>query len=131
MNLPQKECLENGASENKEPKEISSIKWNLGRLSKEIKKKKRKRTTLWKKRACEHTEHANLAWQAAGGQGRFSVVVVRADVVPQVGGATGHPKSGGIEEARAERACVRRRRRSQGLGVKVCRMEGAEVRRVN
>ena len=40
---------------------------------------------------CEHTKHATLARQTAGGQRWFSVqVVVRADVVPQVGGATGH-----------------------------------------
>lgn len=61
---------------------------------------------------CQHTKHANR--QTAGGQRWFSVVVVvRADVVPQVGGATGHPEGRGTEEARAERACVRR---SQGGG---------------
>lgn len=66
---------------------------------------------------CEHTEHANLARQTAGGQRWFSVVVVvRADVVPQVGGATGHPEGGGTEEARAERACVRRSRGGGGRG---------------
>lgn len=49
------------------------------------------------------TEHADLARQAAGGQRRLSVVeVVCADVVPQVGGATGHPEGRGAEEARAE-----------------------------
>lgn len=48
-------------------------------------------------------KHATLARQTARGQRRFSVVVVvRANVVPQVGGATGHPKGGGTEEARAE-----------------------------
>lgn len=57
---------------------------------------------------CERTKHANR--HTAGGQGWLSVVVVRADVVPQVGGATGHPEGGGTEEARAERACVRRSR---------------------
>lgn len=37
------------------------------------------------------TEHAALTGQTAGGQRRLSVVeVVRADVVPQVGGAAGH-----------------------------------------
>lgn len=55
----------------------------------------------------EHTEHCNLAWQAAGGERRFAVAVVevevvRADVVPQVGGARGHPEDRGTEEARAE-----------------------------
>ena len=51
----------------------------------------------------EHTKHANLAWQTAGGQRWFSVVVVVcADVVPQVGGATGHTEGRGTEEARAE-----------------------------
>lgn len=39
----------------------------------------------------ERTGHAGPAWQTARGQGRLSVVeVVCADVVPQVGGATGH-----------------------------------------
>lgn len=42
---------------------------------------------------CEHTKHANLARQTAGGQRWFSVVVVvGADVIPQVGGARGHPE---------------------------------------
>lgn len=69
---------------------------------------------------CEHTKHANLARQTAGGQRWFSVVVVvRADVVPQVGGATGHPKGGGTEEARAERACVRRSRGEEVCGVSI------------
>lgn len=54
------------------------------------------------RKLCEHTEHANLARQTARGQGWLSVVVVRAYVVPQVGGATGHPECGGTEEARAE-----------------------------
>lgn len=64
----------------------------------------------------EHTKHANLAWQTAGGQGWFSVeVVVRTYVVPQVGGATGHPEGRGTEEARAERACVRRSRGECGV----------------
>lgn len=49
------------------------------------------------------TKHTNLARQTARGQGWFSVVVVvRADVVPQVGGATGYPEGRGTEEARAE-----------------------------
>lgn len=59
----------------------------------------------------EHTKHANLAWQTAGGQRWFAEVVVTADVVLQVGGTTRHPQGGGTEEARTERACVRR---SQG-----------------
>lgn len=66
----------------------------------------------------EHTKHANR--HTAGGQGWFSMVVVRADVVSQVGGATGHPEGGGTEEARAERACVRKSWR----GGKVCGMKG-------
>lgn len=56
----------------------------------------------------ERTKHATLARQTAGGQRRLRVVVtvVCADVVPKVGGATGHPEGWGTEEARAERACV-------------------------
>lgn len=55
---------------------------------------------------CEHTKHAALARQTARGQRWLSVqvVVMRADVIPQVGGATGHPKGGGTEEPRAEGA---------------------------
>lgn len=65
----------------------------------------------------ERTKHANLARQTAGGQRWFSVEeVVGADVVPQVGGATGHPEGGGAEEARAERACVRRSQGGEGGG---------------
>lgn len=95
-------------------------KKRVGRPSKKKKKKGEKR---WEEPprggravACERTKHANR--QTAGGQGWFSevVVVVRADVVPQVGGATGHPEGGGTEEARAERPCVRRRRRSRRGG---------------
>lgn len=42
----------------------------------------------------ERTKHATLARQTAGGQRRLRVVVtvVCADVVPKVGGATGHPE---------------------------------------
>lgn len=58
------------------------------------------------------------------------MVVVRADVVPQVGGATGHPEGGGTEEARAEWACVRRSRGGWGRGVQDEGMEGVEVWRV-
>lgn len=56
----------------------------------------------------ERTKHATLARQTAGGQRRLRVVVtvVCADVVPKVGGTTGHPEGWGTEEARAERACV-------------------------
>lgn len=48
-------------------------------------------------------EHAD--GQTAGGEGGLPVEeVVRADVVPQVGGAAGHPEGRGAEEAGAERA---------------------------
>lgn len=68
----------------------------------------------------ERTKHATLTWQTARGQWWFSMVmvVVCADIVPQVGGTAGHAEDRGTEEARAERACVRgrrmrRKRRSQ------------------
>lgn len=93
-------------------------------MAPEIKKTKNKKRRYFKARRkknlkiglkeeesqrCEHTKHANLAWQAAGGQRWLSVVVVvRADVLPQVRGTTGHAEGRGTEEARAERACVRR-----------------------
>lgn len=69
---------------------------------------------------CERTEHANLARQTARGQRRFSVVVVvvvvmGADVVPQVGGARGHPEGWGTEEARTEWACVRTSQGGEGV----------------
>lgn len=50
-----------------------------------------------------------MTGQTAWGQGRFVVVVVvRADVFSQVGGARRHPEEGGAEEARAQGACVRK-----------------------
>lgn len=70
------------------------------KLKRKLKKRGEKDLLLEER---EHTEHLDLARQTAGGQGRFSVVeVVREDVVPQVGGARGHAKGRGTEEARAE-----------------------------
>lgn len=56
--------------------------------------------------AGQPTKHARLAGEAARGQRRLPMVeVMRADIVPQVGGATGHPEGRGAEETRAQGAC--------------------------
>ncbi|KAF3855170.1 hypothetical protein F7725_023225 [Dissostichus mawsoni] len=65
----------------------------------------RQRAAWWRRRRREHTEHAD--GQTAGGEGGLPVEeVVRADVVPQVGGAAGNPEGRGAEEAGAERASM-------------------------
>lgn len=47
----------------------------------------------------QHTKHARLARKAARRQRRLSMVeVMRADIISQVGGATGHAKGRGTEE---------------------------------
>lgn len=51
----------------------------------------------------EHTKHAGLTRETAWRQRRLSMVeVMRADIISQVGGATGHPKGRGTEETRTE-----------------------------
>ena len=86
----------------KEKKERKEKKRRYIKARNFSKKDRDERTRLVRegRKRCERTKHANR--HTAGGQGWFSVVVVRADVVPQVRGATGNPECGGTEEARAE-----------------------------